>query len=893
MTSSEINYIFNKADVFFRTIIESISQFIYEVPSILKVLLGVILMVAGCGIVLSYSKAIIHNCKSWKPIENSGLTYGYFLGTGQWQHKLIYKEAHTLLRDRKWSWISFAGIGYRLGNYTHNSKTIAFLLSIPYIVLFVLGLAEMMVRITVGTILFFFLSLVHRILLFILKVLSMLMIPVWRAQDKFSRVEQHCPHCYATFNMPQIRCAKCGHIHNDLSPGRSGVLVARCQCGKLLPAITILGRSRLESVCPKCNEELAATNAKQFSIQLIGGNTSGKTAYLAAFQHIYLNCYDGDSGLKIVGKPTNIFGDLEKSYVSGMTEASSASMAVPYNFVHIKDGLDQNNLVIYDIPDEVILSGEYEKNPLNFGYSDGIIILIDPLSISSVRHKVNNDVGADALVGYSQDDPDNLIVQFIHHFSQIVGRSAKRMNNVPVAVVIGKADVKSVKHQIGFPKINSSYNLNPSLYGNDIQNARNTICRNYLLDLGLANALNNLESVFTNVNYFPASPIGHVAHSGESFVPFGVLEPVLWLTKIKRANIADVLNKTLQFVSTDDFQDEATARILKTKYEQAETLYADGQYEAATKAFSTLGRYRDSQKRADEIKEIRYKNAISLLSKKQFDCAIKEFRLLITYKDSQVYTNKSLYQKAQYLLNNNQFDAAQEIFEKLGNFNDSKDQIKNVHYKHAEYCIACQDFIEAYELFLGLSNYRDSSKRAESLVVQTIKQGKSHDIQFGRYKWRALKIVEDKALLVTERIIEKRAFNMSAGTVHWDASTIRSYLNGDFYGGFSTKEKEHIIKSLNANNPNIEYGTSSGEQTNDFVFILSDDEAKHLFSCDEERIAYYDDSADSWLLRSNGGDENYVAIIDAKGKINYGGNRVESLGGIRPAIWIRLQGDAR
>lgn len=64
-----------------------------------------------------------------------------------------------------------------------------------------------------------------------------------------------------------------------------------------------------------------------------------------------------------------------------------------------------------------------------------------------------------------------------------------------------------------------------------------------------------------------------------------------------------------------------------------------------------------------------------------------------------------------------------------------------------------------------------------------------------------------------------------------------------------------IISNVNANNPNTEYGTPNGDQTNDSVFLLSDNEAQSLFSSGMDRIAYCDDSADFWL---------YVAVAAVK-----------------------------
>jgi hypothetical protein len=177
------------------------------------------------------------------------------------------------------------------------------------------------------------------------------------------------------------------------------------------------------------------------------------------------------------------------------------------------------------------LSGSFEKNPVNFGYSDGIIIVIDPLSIPSVRDECLKGGDAKAIENYSHDDVDTIIVQFIQQFSGIVGRSAGKTNAIPVAVLITKSDIKVIMREIGLPVIRAKYNASPDFYENDIVKARNTICREYLLNLGLDNAINNLEGVFSKVHYFPVSAIGHLGKAGKAYEPFGVLEPITWIAK--------------------------------------------------------------------------------------------------------------------------------------------------------------------------------------------------------------------------------------------------------------------------------------------------------------------------------------------------------------------------
>jgi hypothetical protein len=187
------------------------------------------------------------------------------------------------------------------------------------------------------------------------------------------------------------------------------------------------------------------------------------------------------------------------------------------------------------------LNGLHEKNPLNLGFSDGIIILVDPLSIQAVRDQCRKVGDSNAVTDYSHDDIGAIINQFMLQFSEISGRSARKMIDIPVAVLISKADVRVVKQRVGFPKIKAMYNANPSAYRNSIAHTRDKICKDYLVDLGIHDALNNLESVFANVHYFSISAIGHISETNKSFEPFGVIDPIAWIARDAGAGFEDAL----------------------------------------------------------------------------------------------------------------------------------------------------------------------------------------------------------------------------------------------------------------------------------------------------------------------------------------------------------------
>jgi len=68
-----------------------------------------------------------------------------------------------------------------------------------------------------------------------------------------------CPHakCHKPVPLPMFGCPKCGEKHDRLLPGRFGMLVRTCKCGKgRLPTLFWLGKGRLESFCPACKKPM-------------------------------------------------------------------------------------------------------------------------------------------------------------------------------------------------------------------------------------------------------------------------------------------------------------------------------------------------------------------------------------------------------------------------------------------------------------------------------------------------------------------------------------------------------------------------------------------------------------------------------------------------------------
>lgn len=193
-------------------------------------------------------------------------------------------------------------------------------------------------------------------------------------------------------------------------------------------------------------------------------------------------------------------------------------------------------------------------------------------------------------------------------------------------------------------------------------------------------------------------------------------------------------------------------------------------------------------------------------------------------------------------------------------------------------------------------------------------------IQFGNYDWCVLDVQTDKALLITAYIIEQRSYHDAYVDITWADSSLRKYLNSEFYDKFCEADKARIISVLNKNPDNQWYGTNGGVDTADNIFLLSIEEAACKYFGDssallyspkknkrywferkdknnEKRIAATKEGIWWWWLRSPGRVGVKSVYIHGDGNIGIQGNNVlkgnlsdgRCTGGVRPALWISLQ----
>ena len=208
-------------------------------------------------------------------------------------------------------------------------------------------------------------------------------------------------------------------------------------------------------------------------------------------------------------------------------------------------------------------------------------------------------------------------------------------------------------------------------------------------------------------------------------------------------------------------------------------------------------------------------------------------------------------------------------------------------------------------------------------VITFGKYDQDNDLSNGKepIEWIVLTIDQDneKALLLSKFGLEGKYYNQQKERVKWEDSSLKDWLNNDFYNAaFNSQEKKHILSTDFSDGTQDSFSAVSSSADANPVFLLSakdvtnseygfnpdasfDDEKRkciatelahvHGASMSEFIDWFLDDMPTSWWwLRDSGENGGATAqIVDFGGRLGINGNEVHwTDGAVRPAIIIDL-----
>ncbi|CAM4367034.1 MAG: hypothetical protein E7L01_09095 [Paenibacillus macerans] len=299
-------------------------------------------------------------------------------------------------------------------------------------------------------------------------------------------------------------------------------------------------------LCPHCHNELPVTAGKVPSniISIIGASQVGKSVYMTSLIHTLQNTtadhFDAACmplNAEISRKFRTIYEEplFERGELLPSTQKEKMQEPFIFQFVFKDESKPPLTLVFFDVAGEGMvdqdylgLQGQHIKN------SSGLLFMVDPLQIRSIREKIRINAGDKPGEWVSQyDEPRDVVLTM---FGDFIAYEDKGKTDIPTAVVLTKSDMlHALKDEEGeYIKSNSNIfnHVVHRKYFNvtEFENIDGEIRR--FIEKVDRPFKGTMDVYFKNTGYFAVSALGSnpVDQKLQNVVqPIRVDEPFIWL----------------------------------------------------------------------------------------------------------------------------------------------------------------------------------------------------------------------------------------------------------------------------------------------------------------------------------------------------------------------------
>lgn len=168
-------------------------------------------------------------------------------------------------------------------------------------------------------------------------------------------------------------------------------------------------------------------------------------------------------------------------------------------------------------------------------------------------------------------------------------------------------------------------------------------------------------------------------------------------------------------------------------------------------------------------------------------------------------------------------------------------------------------------------------------------------ISFGKYQnktldWQVLETDGNTALVILDGILCNRPYNeVRSKFLTWENSTLRRWLNNDFFNEAFSEEQRALIQTTHVDNSSAQHRDTNGPiasepDTEDKVYLLSWKEVFVYYPTQESRIC----QKSHWWTRSPGEFPQAALAVASDGYMEYGNDSSSNENGIRPVMRIDL-----
>ncbi len=441
--------------------------------------------------------------------------------------------------------------------YAQNLKDNKYKSTVPRIFLGIANILAMVAVIIFGSLITAVISTINvAILLVFMAIVYLGFTFIWlvdRIHLERKKIFSACPECKEKSLIPIYICPRCGAEHTNLTPGVYGILKRTCNCGEKLPTTFFNGRRSLSAKCPVCGKRIFSRESRPICIPVVGGRSVGKTAFITAFSREFIERVAPAKGLDIEmydAQKADIYRDISRDYLSGDTRMTSRPTdvnevsSISFSFFVKHPQLSPERLVhVYDIAGEVFTQNSENEVQKQYEYCHGIVLMIDPFAIPSVRYRYEELLEPEDVAGIGKADLNGVIDSFLEKLREVTGLSDNKMSAVPLAVVIDKIDSAGLNQDVGRRAVEKLMKAEPGRFV-DYYDTQDYLCRRFLRENGMEGFLNNITLRFRNNRFFACSAIGHPRNKGQ-YRPEGVLAPMEWLIRNADPKLGQIWNDSV------------------------------------------------------------------------------------------------------------------------------------------------------------------------------------------------------------------------------------------------------------------------------------------------------------------------------------------------------------
>jgi len=315
----------------------------------------------------------------------------------------------------------------------------------------------------------------------------------------------------------------------------------------LVGVIDGYGYETKKRLCPGCHNELPLTSGKFPSniISIVGASQVGKSVYMTSLIHTLQNSTASNFDAACMPLNADISRKFRYNYEEPIfergrmldsTQKEQRQEPFIFQFVFKDQSQAPLTLVFFDVAGEGVVDREYlDLYASHIKNSSGILFLIDPLQIRTIREKLQINIG-DRQGEFTDryDEPRDVVITM---FESFIGHQQNSKTDIPTAIVLTKSDMlEYLKEDDGNGYIKSNSNVfrnfvhKQYMNTDEIENINGEI-RRFIerVDRPFKDAV---DVYFMNTAYFAVSSLGSnpVDQQITGVVnPIRVDEPFIWL----------------------------------------------------------------------------------------------------------------------------------------------------------------------------------------------------------------------------------------------------------------------------------------------------------------------------------------------------------------------------